>query len=330
MSKKNLGQFNTTNYRYILDGFNPPTNCKFIEPFVGSGCLLPFIPNNEVECYDIEPRIEKCAQRDTILEPPDYNGKYVITNPPFLARNKSGDKRHYEMYKQNDLYKCFLITLIQSNPIGGILILPLNFFCSVRTTDVKLRDQFLSKFKIIKMNWFEEQVFEDTTYNVCSFMFETSSEKLKKQKIQIGEMNITIKQKYGWMIGGKIYHLKFDDEIQIKRITTTCKHMTFILINCVDLAGQQNILASFEPNVFVGKNSDRTKMSVEISPTLSIKKQKKLVKQFNGLITDYRQRYNSLFLPNFRDNGRKRIPFTLVFDIMKFILTRMASHHQSI
>ena len=38
-------------------------------------------------------------KRDTILNPPNYNNKFIITNPPYLARNKSKDKT---LFKQID------------------------------------------------------------------------------------------------------------------------------------------------------------------------------------------------------------------------------------
>ncbi len=52
-NKKNLGQFYTTNYEYILNGFNIPPNVdKIIEPFIGNGDLLKFIGDGySVEFY---------------------------------------------------------------------------------------------------------------------------------------------------------------------------------------------------------------------------------------------------------------------------------------
>ena len=38
------------------------------------------------------------------LNPPSYQDKYVVTNPPYLARNKSDNKQIYDLYQQNDLY----------------------------------------------------------------------------------------------------------------------------------------------------------------------------------------------------------------------------------
>ena len=113
-SKKQLGQFYTTNYKKILNGLYIPRRGAeaIIEPFVGQGDLLEFIKGGfagstgAVEMYDIDPKIHGTIKRDTLLEPPDYTNKFVVTNPPYLARNKNKDKTMYDKYNTNDLYKC--------------------------------------------------------------------------------------------------------------------------------------------------------------------------------------------------------------------------------
>ena len=51
------------------------------------------------------------------------------------------------------------------------LIIPLNFWCSIRKNDISLRKDFMNKFSILHMNIFEEKVFDDTSYTICSFQF---------------------------------------------------------------------------------------------------------------------------------------------------------------
>ena len=143
MTKQQLGQFYTTNYEYILQGLTIPTNIKhIIEPFAGNCDLLKFINKNKInyniECYDIVPMHNFVIKQDTIKNPPNYNNKFVITNPPYLARNKSNDKTLYDKYNVNDLYKCFIKELITNICIGGILIIPLNFWSSIRIADIEL------------------------------------------------------------------------------------------------------------------------------------------------------------------------------------------------
>ena len=236
--KKNLGQFMTTNYEYILQNLKLPKKAKdIIEPFVGNGHLLSFIGDHDcsISCYDIDVSSTKIkvsnksytvVRRDTLRDPPDYNGKFILTNPPYLARNKIEDKTLFDKYQVNDLYKCFIKEIINSDPIGGILIIPLNFWSSIRKNDIELRKLFLNKYKIVHLNIFEEQVFEDTTYTTCSFQF-----KLKKDDITDNNLNITIhpskinirtvlNESNNYIIGGNIYNLTPSSKYKISRITS--------------------------------------------------------------------------------------------------------------
>ena len=166
-SKQQLGQFMTTNYLYILKNMTIPEDTTIIvEPFCGNGDLLKFVDNDEIilECYDIEPQNETTIQRDSLIDPPSYEGKFVLTNPPYLARNKAQNKRPFDMYSMNDLFKCFIASMLNNNPDGGIMIIPLNFLCSIRKGDIELRRRFLGIFSIVHINIFEERVFEDKRY----------------------------------------------------------------------------------------------------------------------------------------------------------------------
>jgi hypothetical protein len=67
--KAKKGQFYTTNYEYILDGFKQPSEyCRcIIEPFAGKGDLLNWLSecNTLIEAYDIEPKRNDIIERDT-------------------------------------------------------------------------------------------------------------------------------------------------------------------------------------------------------------------------------------------------------------------------
>lgn len=113
--KQQFGQFFTTNQEYILQGMEIPCFVKnIIEPFAGNGDLLEFIEKNSkqnnikynIECFDIDPKKNFIILKDTIAEPPNYNNAFIITNPPYLARNKSNNKMLFDKYDVNDLYKC--------------------------------------------------------------------------------------------------------------------------------------------------------------------------------------------------------------------------------
>jgi len=230
MNKKELGQFFTTNYKYILQKLYIPDDIKnIIEPFTGNGDLLNFIDKEKnkynIECYDIDPKKDFIIQKNTINDPPNYNNKFIITNPPYLARNKAKNKLLYDKYDVNDLYKCFIKNLITNKCIGGIIIIPLNFWSSIRKTDIDLRKIFLNIYNIIQLNIFEEQVFEDTTTTVCSFQF------ILKNNQDINNINITIypsninittilNENNNYTIGGDIYNLQINNNYKITRLTS--------------------------------------------------------------------------------------------------------------
>ncbi len=113
MNKQHLGQFYTTQYAYIFQDMKIPADVSLIiEPFTGKGDLLPLLTDQQramARLYDIDPKMEGVEVRDTLSNPPRYKDAFVLTNPPYLARNKNPVKDVYDKYGQNDLYKCFLV-----------------------------------------------------------------------------------------------------------------------------------------------------------------------------------------------------------------------------
>lgn len=339
MNKKTLGQFYTENYKYIFTGLHIPSDIKnVIEPFVGKGDLLDFIHNNvNIECYDIDPKISFAAKKDTILDPPEYIDKFIITNPPYLARNKSKDKKVFDFYKLNDLYKCFLQSILNETNLclGGILIIPLNFWCSIRKSDIDLRKEFLKKYNIVKLNIFEESVFKDTTYTVCSFQFEKRKEQTETYTIPITcfpwkkSFSICLNKRNNFIIGGEIYKLP-QSEYKISRSTkNNFQNETSLILKCIDDSSNSKISLTFNKENrkkyrdCTPKLSNRTYAIITIFPPISEDKEKELEIKFNNFLNLKRQEYNSLFLTNYRESkdiSRKRISFDLAYKIINYLL----------
>ena len=349
--KKELGQFYTTNYNYILQNMYIPDDINnIIEPFAGNGDLLEFINNKEnkynIECYDIEPKKDYIIKQDTLLNTPNFDNKFVITNPPYLARNKCNSKNLFDIYETNDLYKCFIKILINSNCKGGILIVPLNFISSIRISDIHLRENFIKKYKISTINIFEEKVFIDTSYTLCSFQFikkEYDYEKIEDMICNIYPKNITfnvsLNKNNNYTIGGEIYNLPQNDKIKIERATKDITienqiYMTNILVKCIDDNIHNKIALSFVDEKIKNKYIDNTpKLSARsfailvIKPSLNVEEQKNLIVQFNMFININREKYNSLFLSNYRESNsisRKRISFGLVYEICNYLLSNIS------
>ncbi len=347
--KKTLGQFYTTNHEYILQNIELPNYVKnIIEPFAGNGDLLQFIEKYEnqknikynIECYDIEPKKDYIINRDTINDPPNYNDKYVITNPPYLARNKSTDKTQFDKYNVNDLYKCFIMNIINDVCLGGILIIPLNFWSSIRVADIELRKLFLEKYKIIMLNIFEERVFSDTSYTICSLQFElknTSSANILNICVYPSKTNIIteLNSKNNYMIGGEIYNLPLNNIYKITRLTNKNKENcnTNILVKCIDdnITSQIGLSYVEDKDIYIDKTpnqSARTYATLIIEPKIDKEKQKNLIENFNKYLSEHREKYCSLFLTNYRESkdiARKRISFDLVYSIAEYILDKLNS-----
>ena len=351
-NKQNLGQFYTTNYKYILQNLKIPSDIKnIIEPFAGNGDLINFINDNNnnnnnlnVEYYDIEPKKDFIIQRDTLLNPPEYNGKFIITNPPYLARNKSNDKTIFDKYNMNDLYKCFINNIIDKQCLGGILIIPLNFWSSVRNLDIDLRKKFFEIYGINFLNIFEEKVFDDTSYTICSFQFYNKNKNKNENENEINCMifpsknmlKFNLNESNNYTIGGEIYNLPIDNKFKVERLTKNninSKFKTNILAKCIDDNIKNklglNIIDNCDIDKYIDKTPNLTGRSyavLVIEPELNLDKQKKLVSDFNKYLNEKRNKYNSLFLTNYRESNsiaRKRISFKLVFDISNFILQNL-------
>ena len=354
-TKKNFGQFYTTNSEYILEGFQkPPSDIKIIiEPFAGNKDISNWIQKEYTESkeheeykdisillYDIDPKFDDIIRQDTLLNPPNYEDNWVITNPPFLARNKSQSKDLYDLYDTNDLYKCFIKSLIDKNCRGGILIIPVGFFLSNRENDFKLRDAFMKKYQITKIKYFEETVFEDTSTSVVAFSFirfdstraEPSSKPLGpnraepsgkplgsgvERKEQIVEWNIQPKNltfhfkmssENSWIVGGDIYNLPSSKSI--KRYVQGYKlsdgeQQLFITLDALD-SGREGgrLCCKYQKDyVYPAKDSSRSYATlILIGKTLSEQEQIELCEKFNTFIEKKREETYSLFLPQFRES----------------------------
>jgi hypothetical protein len=353
-TKQQYGQFYTTNSDYILTNIKCDLFEKYeiIEPFVGGGDIIKWLYKNkrteDIKVYDIEPS-EKVKEiipdikldnvkKNTLLNPPDYNNKVVITNPPYLARNKSKNTNNCEIFdkcKDSDLFRIHIRQLIEGDCYGGILIIPINFFSSIKKSDVKLRDMFLTRYKIIQLNIFKERVFEDTSYTICSFSFVKNKTVMIEQNINItfypdnNNKICLFKQNEDWLFGGKIYK-KRKNNYKIERLTKTTKTDNYLLTNiklyALDGTSKDNrIRLEYDTEHFYGKITDRCFATIMIKKPVdekifSITNQKKIIELFNNILNDYREKYDSLFLTNYREskNGiqRKRISFKLAYKIL--------------
>lgn len=339
-NKQNLGQFFTTRYKYILADLSIPDNItKIIEPFCGNGDLLNFIDKKKynVECYDIDPQHKYIVKRDTLDNPPVYKGSFIITNPPYLSRNKSQNKEIFDKHNVNDLYKCHIKDIITNNPLGGIIIIPLNFFCSIRNMDIELRKSFLNTFIIKQLNIFEEQVFDDTTYTVCSFQYEYKPNSNQSIPITIyphkKKLEFVLNEENNYTIGGEIYNLKESKKYTVSRLLENEISNTNLVLKAIDDSDKSKIKLEYVSNdkIYYGKHSSRTYATLSITPQINADIQKRLEIDFNNYLNEKRDKYNSLFLTNYRESktiARKRISFDLTYKIVSMLLRKYSKENK--
>lgn len=348
-TKKTRGQFYTTNNTYILSGLpGPPADARCVlEPFAGKGDLLEWLASatgytGPVEAYDIEPKRADIVKRDTLLSPPDYTDAWVLTNPPYLARNKCTAKEVFDLYNMNDLYKCFLMSLGDCAR-GGILLIPAGFFFSPRDIDVRCRDTFLSAYRLIRVKYFEEQVFDDTTTTIVAIAFERrpvgvapyTEQAVEWVRYPAGESRVFhIRKADDWIIGGEVYRLppSLGPAVSVRRHVEGVplragEHQTHLTLNALDsgVAGGEIALEYRLGYIYPAKECSRTFATLRISGRgpLSEAEQRTLAADFNALLGAKRAELWSLFLPQYRESkeyARKRIPFELAYTIVLHLL----------
>lgn len=217
-NKKQYGQFFTRNSDYILQGLGKfVKNKKVSDPFAGGSDLLIWAKKHKAKTlkgYDVDSNLvnKSIFLNDSLNNPLEY--KFVITNPPYLHKNKAssetkdkyfvGENKNFE-----DLYQISIKSLIKSEE--GIIIVPLNFLSAENSE--KIRNIFFEKFEIVKLNIFYERVFEDTTYNVIAFYYRVKSKSSEANKIDATifpenkKISIVLEKKYGWKMGGEFSDL---------------------------------------------------------------------------------------------------------------------------
>lgn len=367
MNKKQLGQFFTKNSDYILQGLEKYVADKsVVDPFAGRGDLIKWAQKNrakDIKGYDVDSEYmdnQHVFCNDSINKPLTY--QFVLTNPPYLHKNKATReiKDKYFTDKNSifeDLYQVSINSILNSEE--GILIVPLNFL-SAENSD-RIRRIFFEKFRIVRLNIFEEQVFEDTTYNVISFYYKKEKEKFERILFDAyifpsnKKIKLTLNKKYGWQLGGEfraeinstrnllgVYRATEDllmggdekvelafNHIDDKKSFYISKHIknllekNIILLRAIDNKNGKKIqledIREYGPIALIGKKTSRNMAYLLFERSLPIKEQENLIGYFNNYLSKEREKHFSLFLTNFRDNGRKRIGFDFVYKFINYL-----------
>lgn len=330
MSKKDLGQFYSTNVDKILEGMKVPKNVSVIEPFAGNLDLVKWSGLDNVEMYDIAPLHKNVIQRDTLMDPPDYTNKFVLSNPPYLNRIYNDDKRIYDKYDAIDLFYAFLYSIEKAS--GGIIILPLIFFTASKKNFAKPRDYFMSSFKITRVNYFETPIFNDTTTTIVSFQFEKSTSLLKNQYIEWNIYNddsvitkiFNHEKKDNWLVGGHMFKLPVHPDIKISRhklgTTDTNKYVSNMVLRALDYTGSPINMKYISDSNHKSKKSPGAYHTFEFNREFTEDQQKNIIDSFNKFLTEKRIEYYSLFMAMYRERTRRRLCLALAIRILSHVL----------
>lgn len=298
-----------------------PAEAQLIEPFVGGEDLVQLFPNHQWETYDIDQATNAQYHQDTLLNPPNYQGKWVITNPPFLAKNKASNKQIFDTYNVDDLYKAFLVSILECE--GGIVIVPTNFLSDERTADI--RKKFFNRFEILELNVFTIPVFKTTTYSVCSFAFKRAPlQNERKIKCNVMPANnsydITLYECYNYRLGGDIVNTIESHKNYFSRLTSTTpasKFITNIKLYGLDTRTERIHVSFEEP--YIGKQTDRVYATFVCDMEIPEDTQKKMVELFNEKFEQFRLDTFDLALTNYRDYNRKRVGFEFAYRFLSMV-----------
>lgn len=309
-------QHYTTNYDLIFDGLldTIPAAARLVEPFVGHGDLLNLFPNHIWETYDIDSSLP-CICQDTLKNPPAYAGRWVITNPPFLAKNHASDKSYFSQYDYDDLYKIFLHTIIGCE--GGIVIVPGNFFCDEGSE--KIRIEFLSEYQVEKVNFFTYPVFDSTSYSVCAFSFTKGRNSSQIVHFCINHeqvIEVELEQQFGYQIGGReLTEIKQTPSVFSRLVAgRAAKHPTHIYLYAADTKNER-IRLEWRDDLYYGKSTDRMYATLDCAADLSEEQQRVLIEKVNIELNKLRDKYGNLLFTNYRDNNRKRVGFDFIYKL---------------
>ena len=322
-----LGQYMTVNADKILADYNNLVLGKIvIDPCAGHGDLLSWAWRNgalDCEGYDIEPQ-GKDKYNDMYKNPVDCTGKLVVTNPPYLSSNRAEDKEPYKKWKQNDLYKCYLATLMESNVEEAIIIQPSNFLCE---SNAKARKMLFANYRIQSAQHWQEEIFEG---------------------VSIGIMVMHIKREQLFEFQGFWYKNMTTDKITWmdlapdtylhgpNKLTQKWKYHRFEKVNKGMNAPNSNIIISLldkgtyglgfaynEGEPIYCNPSSFTTYQINLPNKLDEEQQRMLVDKANKKLNDWRKEYDSMFLSNYISYSQKIMSKTIANKILWISLVEL-------
>ena len=119
-------------------------------------------------------------------------------------------------------------------------------------------------------------------------------------------------------------HIKNSREITVSKNLYDLIKSNIILLKAIDSGTEKGKISlenirKYNVDCLVSKESSRHMIYFIFKNKISILEQERIIDIFNREINRMRDKYSSLFLTNYRDNGRKRISFDFAYKFVNYI-----------
>ena len=119
-------------------------------------------------------------------------------------------------------------------------------------------------------------------------------------------------------------HIKNIGTVKVSEELYNKIRSNIILLKAIDTGTEKGKVClenikRYDIDCLVSKDTSRHMVYLIFQNKVSITEQKQIIEVFNKEINEMRDKYSSLFLTNYRDNGRKRISFDFVYKFINYV-----------
>lgn len=307
-------------YDVFFKGFTkPPKGSIVIDPFADDESTAKWLDKkNILIAYSAKESHPLGLRLDTLRDPPKYAGTYVVTTPPWHKKGDIADNTLFDRYGTDNLYKCFIRTLLKSPALGGSILVPLTFLVGVRDSEKKRRQDFFTLYKPLRFNVFQT-IWQKNLSVAINFVARLQREDgfWPAYLYPSGDESILIPSRNCATLSGQDpyetgYKTKpekrisiFPDTSQISKRPSYTK--LDIRVRTHDTVTQRAGLATDEGTILY------------VRGVLSKKAQHRLLRDFNEWLNNWRSQTNSLFM-SCNTEGRYYISIEFAIEAMTRIL----------
>ncbi len=327
-SQQKHGQYHTTNVDQILSGYEETIHGKeYIEPFAGGGDLIRWADKLFgvlVGAYDLHPTDSDTIQRDTIMDPPDYTDKFVLTNPPYLSKNKNKDKAPYDKWGASDLYKCHLASLKYCS--GALIIIPSNFFCESRS---RARVRLFESHYIVSAKYYDRPMFDNATTGICVIHIEKGVRLVQEFPMVINDdkaIYMSLKKDNNYIHGNDFFDLLRKSKSFPMKKTVVGDEVpnTKIIVSILDNGKYKDALTfNNGEDIYCKPKSFTTYQLTIVGRTITEDVQRQVVDMVNSELSRLRDKYHSMFLSNYMGEGQKILSRKYIHSMISWAIEKI-------